>query len=229
VTRPRRRKTTTVGLFHVPVAISGTQLAVDVLGNVGDELDHQQAARLAEALRDLNKEVIRGTAINSTMTASTYRGIRGLRAEVTSINSTITASSFTADPHLYIGNVMEQAFAAGASPSEDWGIIAGRTFFRDISNMNSNKVQDSNQSELFKRVIRDYTGPFGRATVILDRWVGATELFVVPRGRVKVVPLQSRNFFVKSIADTGDSAKRLVIGEYGVEVHHAYAMARLRA
>lgn len=229
VSRPRRRKQTTVGLFHIPVAISGTQLAVDVLGGVTNEMEHQVNRRLVEALRDLEKECLHGTFVNSTMTASTYRGIRGLRAEVTSINSTVTAASFTADPHLYIGDAYENCFAAGADPSEDWGIVAGRGIFRDISNMNANKVQDTSRETQFTRVIRDYAGPFGAATVILSRWLDSREMYLVPRNRVKVFPLQNRNFHVQTMGKTGDNEKRLVVGEYGQELHHAYAMARLRA
>jgi hypothetical protein len=228
VSRPRRRKVTPVGLFHIPIAISGTQLAINAL-NVRNEMGHQEEARIREALRDLEKEVLHGTFVNSTQTLTTYRGLRGLRAEVTSINSSgITASSFAANPHLYLGDVWEQIFAAGASETEDWGVIAGRTTFRSISNMNDNKVQDSNEKESFKRVIRNYAGPFGAATVILSRWLQPNELYIVPRNRVKVFPLQGRTFQIQTMGKTGDSEKKLLVGEYGVEIHHAYAMGRLR-
>ena len=230
VTRPRRRKTTPVGLFHIPIAISGTQLAINALGGVGTgELSKQETNRVREFLRDLEKEVLHGTFVNSTQTLSTYRGIRGLRAEVTSINSTITAASFTANPHLYLGDVWEQAFAAGASENEEWGIVAGRGLFRDMSNMNDTKVQDSNEKESFKRLIRDYEGPFGKAQLILSRALQPRELYIVPRNRVKVFPIQGRSAQILNIAKTGDSEKRMLVGEYGVEIHHAYAMARLRA
>ena len=59
-------------------------------------------SRLAdEMLRDLEKEALNGNGINSTMSATTYRNVRGLRAEVTSINSTVAANSFAADPHAW--------------------------------------------------------------------------------------------------------------------------------
>jgi hypothetical protein len=230
VTRPRRRKVVPVGLFHTPIAISGTQLAINALGGVGTgELSKQETNRVREFLRDLEKEVLHGTFVNSTQTLTTYRGIRGLRAEVTSINSSgITASSFAANAHLYLGDALEACFAAGASENEDWGIVAGRGVFRDMSNMNDTKVQDSNEKESFKRLIREYEGPFGKCSLILSRALQPRELYIVPRNRVKVFPLQGRTAQIKNIAATGDSEKRLLIGEYGVEIHHAYAMARLR-
>ena len=233
VTRKRRRKTTYVGLFHVPIAISGTQLAISAagnsLGNAGNELVHQTNLRIREVLRDLEKEVIRGIRATSIGSDTTYRSFNGLRASIGSINSTVTASSFSADPHLYIGNVWEQAFINGASETEDWAVVAGRTYFRDISNMNASKVQDSNRSELHKRVIRDYEGPFGRCSVFLSRWMPAASLMLIPRQRVKVLPLQSRAFQVLDVARTGDNEKRLLVGEYTTEIHHAAAMAQIRS
>lgn len=228
VSRPRRLKTTTIGLFHLPIAISNTQLSITTKGNAGDEFEKQKNNRIVEAIRDLEKEILAGNGVNSTMNASNYRNIRGLRAEVTSINSTVSAASFAADPHLYIGNVMEQAFLANADPNEEWGVVAGTTFYRNISDLNDAKVQDSNQSESFKRVIRNYAGPFGNMTVMLSRNLAATELYCVPRNRVKPVVLQGRSFQIEEMGKTGDSRKALLTGEYGVEIHHAYAMARLR-
>ena len=149
-------------------------------------------------------------------------GTRSLK----SINSLITASSFTASPHTYLGLVWEQVFQAGASTSEDWGIVAGRTLFKDISNMNDTKVQDSNRTELFKRVVREYEGPFGMATVFLSRAMPAGEALLVPKQRVKVVPY--RSFTYQEMGRTGDNTKGLVVGEYTVEAHHTGAMARIR-
>jgi hypothetical protein len=230
VTRKRRRKTTYLGLFHTPVAISGSQDRSMPLGDGGDEFEHQTTLRLREALRDLEKEVIRGILSGNSIGSSTaYRTFEGLRSAISSINSTVTASSFAANPHLYLGNVWEQAFQNGAAEAETWGVVAGRTYFRNISDMNDTKVQDTNQSERFKRVIRNYQGPFGNATVFLSRWMPATAALIIPRERVKVVPKQGRSFHVQDIAKTGDNRKRLIVGEYGVEVHHAQAMAQVKS
>lgn len=232
VSRKRRRRTTYVGLFHVPIAISGTQLAISAagnsLGNAGNELEHQSTLRVREVLRDLEKEVIRGIRATSIGSDTTYRTFNGLRATCGSINSTVTAASFDANPHLYLGNVWEQAFLNGASESEDWAIVAGTTHFRSISNMNDSKVQDTSSVETFKRVIRNYEGPFGRCVVIHSRWMPAGQSIIVPRQRVKVVPLQNRAFQILNIAKTGDSEKRLLVGEYTVEIHHPAAIPQIR-
>jgi hypothetical protein len=228
VTRRRRRKTTYLGLFHLPVAISGSQDTSVPLGDAGDEFEHQTTLRIREALRDLEKEVIRGVAIASIGGDSNYRSFVGLRSAVGSINSQVLAASFAAATHTYLGDVWEQAFKNGAAETETWGIVAGRTAFRAISNLNDTKVQDSNQSESFKRVIRNYAGPFGSCTVFLSRWMPVSGALLFPRERVKIVPKQARSFHVQEMGKTGDNRKRLVVGEYGLEIHHAQAMAQIR-
>jgi hypothetical protein len=228
--RPGVRAANTVGLFNIPIAVSGTQLAI-ARNTLGLETYEDALAKtFRQVPSDLEKEVIRGVLnnTNSLGTTTATRTMKGLRSWITAVNSTVTASSFAANPHKYIGDTWEQAYQNGASDAETWGIIAGRTFFRNISDLNDSKVQDSNASEQFKRVIRNYEGPFGRCTVFLSRVLPATELLIVPRERWKVVPLTGRSFAYQQIGLSGDNQKGQVIGEYTTEVHHPDAMARLR-
>jgi len=224
------RKANTVGLFEMPVAASGTELAINLYGN--DSYDQAVAKGVVDMMHQLEKSVVRGVlnSTNSLGSASQTRTMQGLRSWLTTVNSTVTASSFSANPHLYIGNVWQNIYEQGGSPdTENWAIVAGPTYFRDISNLNDTKVEDSNQSELFKRVIRTYTGPLGTATVILSRVLSGTELLLVPRERVKVVPLQGRSFSYDEMGKTGDNKKGLLTGEYTIEVHHPNAMARIKS
>jgi hypothetical protein len=229
--RRGNRRANTVGYFSIEIAASGTQEATMSYGN--DSYESARGKIFTEIPGLLESEVIRGklNGANSLGDAPTAPGggrtMQGVRAQLTAINSAITASSFNANPHLYLGNIWEQVYQAGASTTESWGIVAGRTFFRDISNLNDTKVQDSNEKEKFKRVIREYQGPFGLATVFLSRALPATELLLVPRERIKVVPLNKRSFFYEEMGKSGDNRKGLVTGEYTVEVHHPSAMARL--
>jgi hypothetical protein len=223
------RRANTVGLFQMPVAASGTQLAINTYGN--DSYDQAVAKGVVDMMHQLEKAVVRGVlnSTNSLGTAAQTRTMQGLRGYLTTINSTVTASSFSANPHLYIGDIWNRIYDQGGSPdSENWAIVAGTGFFRDISNLNDTKVEDSSQSEVFKRVIRTYEGPLGRATVILSRVLASSELLLVPRERVKIAPLQGRSFSYEEMGKTGDSKKGLLTGEYTIEVHHPNAMARLR-
>lgn len=229
--RRGNRRANTVGYFSIEIAASGTQQATSVYGN--DSYESARAKIFTEIPGLLESEVVRGklNGANSLGDANTAPGggrtMLGIRAQLTAINSAVAANSFAADPHLYLGNIWEQVYQAGASTTETWGIVAGRTFFRNISNLNASYVTDKNEVEQFKRVVRSYEGAFGQATVFLSRALPATECLLVPRERIKVVPLQSRSFFYEEMGKSGDNRKGLVTGEYSVEVHHPSAMGRL--
>jgi hypothetical protein len=89
-------------------------------------------------------------------------------------------------------------------------------------------VQDSNTSTLFQRQVREYAGPFGRATAILSPWMPDYEVLGVVRERVKVIPLQGRSFQYVDLAKTGSAKKGMTEGEYTLEIHHPQAMFRIR-
>jgi hypothetical protein len=231
VRRHGDRKANTVGLFRAEVSVSDTDRAITSSLYGDTSFDAQIRKAFIEMRWGLEKEVLRGklNAANSLGSTSTTRTMQGLRQYITTINSQVAVTSFAANPHLYIGNVWKDAYDQGASAyQENWAIVAGTTWYRDISNLNDTKVQDSNERETFKRVIRTYTGPLGSAEVILGRSLGDTELLLVPRERVKVVPLNGRSFSLAQMAKTGDNEKALLTGEYTLQVHHPNAMARLR-
>ncbi len=217
----------TVGLFRMELSESKTASALSTYGK--DQWDRRKAKSIVESMHQLENAVVRGqwNASNSLGTASATRTMKGIRATLTSVNSTVTASSFAANPNLYIGNMWEQIWRNGASVTEDWAIIAGSTWFKDLSNLNDTKVQDSNQSELFKRMIRRYEGAFGNAALFVSRVLPATELMLVTRDRLRVVQLENRSFRIDDMGISGDNRKALLTGEYTVEVHHESAMGRM--
>ncbi len=217
----------TVGLFRMELAQSRTQVALAQVGN--DSWESRKAKSLIDALHQLEKEVIRGVlnGANSLATSSTTRTMQGIRGQIATINSTITSSSFVAAPHTYIGNLWGSAFSNGASVgNETWGIIAGSTWFKALSDLNDSKVQDSNQSEVFQRRVRRYVGPFGEAELFLSRVMPDTSLILVPRERLAVVPLQGRSFDYMDMATGGDNVKGLITGEYTLELYHESGMAQ---
>jgi hypothetical protein len=229
VTRARRRKQTYVKFFQLPITVSLTQAAVKGIG-IDDEYSHQKMNRIAEALRDYEKEVIRGVASGNSIGSETvYRSFNGLRAMIGSINSAVTAASFTANPHTYIGAVWKQAFNNGLRQTDTIALLCGAGTYQDISNLNDTKVQDSNKSEVFQRSIRTYTGPFGTATVLLSPWMPDREVLGIARERVRPTPLQNRTFRHIPLAMTGSAMKGAIEGEYTVEVHNPQTMFRIRA
>ena len=153
------RRANTVGYFNLEIGATGTGRSVQLYG--GDSYDMSRAKALRELPALLEGEVLTGVwnGTNSLGTSTATRTMQGIRPQLTAINSNVVDASFSANPHLYLGDAFANMFAAGAATTETWGIIADAQYFRDISNMNDTKVVDSNRDELFKRVIRNYTGP----------------------------------------------------------------------
>jgi hypothetical protein len=228
------RRANTVGYFNVEIGATNTGRNVTLYG--GDSYEMLRAKKLRELPALLEAEVLTGVwnGTNSLGTATATRTMQGLRSMIQSpannvpVNSSVVDASFSANPHLYLGDAFMNIFNNGAATTETWGIIADAQYFRDISNMNDTKVLDSNRSELFQRVIRNYVGPFGQATVFLSRALRQRELLIVPRERVRVLPLQSRSFSYLEMGLTGDNLKGELVGEYVVEGYHTGAMARIR-
>ena len=190
------RKANTVGLFRQEVAASGTDLAISSQLYGSSSYADQIRKSLIEVRWALEKEVLRGklNSANSLASSTTTRTMQGLRTFISSINSTVTASSFAANPHLYIGDAWQNCWNNGASQdSETWAIVAGATYFRNISDMNDTKVQDSNEREVYKRRIRTYTGPLGTAEVILGRALTARAHLLIRRERLKGGRLRGRS------------------------------------
>jgi hypothetical protein len=133
----------------------------------------------------LESEVLRGVlnGTNSLGTATVTRTMQGIRTQLTVDQLAGHGVLVRGQPALYIGNVWDQVYQNGAGTDETWAIVAGYTFFRNISDLNDTKVQDSNESEKFKRVIRQYRARSDSATVFLSRALPATELLLVPRER----------------------------------------------
>lgn len=219
----------TVGLFRMELAQSATNFSMGQVGN--DQWDARKAKGLVDAMRQLENEVVKGVlnGSNSLGTTTATRTMQGIQAQLTSINSTITSASFVANPHLYVGNVWQAVYDNGGAQTETWGLIAGSTWYKALADLNDTKVQDSNESEVFKRRIRTYTGPFGSAEIFLSRVLPATECLIVPKERLVVPNLQNRSFSYVEMGTGGDNRKGLIVGEYTLELYHQSAMGRAHA
>jgi hypothetical protein len=217
----------TLGLFKMELAQSKTQGSLST--QIGrDKWEDRKAKGLIDLMRQLENEVVDGVlnGTNSLGSATITRTMQGIRTQLTAINSTVAASSFAANPHLYVGGVWQSVFDGGGSTTETWGIIAGPTFYKNLSDLNDTKVLDSNKSETFQRLIRMYTGPFGSAEIFLSRVVPDEEFLLVPRERLRVPNLEGRSFNYEDMGLSGDNQKGLWTGEYTLELFHAGAMGR---
>lgn len=216
--RPRTRRQNYCQLIKKDVIISGTARAMRYLGGVSDEFELQKAKKVAEALRDLERLVIRGrTSGNSLGSASNYRTMDGLLARIT----TNVTSTGTLTPSI-LNDIVKSAWNKGGQPDL---IVADANWKALIDQFNATDRRVMNKDEDFHQKISVYESTFGLQRVMLNRWMPANTLLVLDSSKVKVVPLQGRSFRVEGVAKTGDADKAMVLGEYTLEIWNEDAMA----
>lgn len=226
VSRTRTTRSNYTQIFKKPIKLSGSRQSVIGLPNITNELDHQTMLRTIELMRDLEKAVIRSVAVGSIGADDVYRSMNGLRAQITAINSTVVAASFTADPLLYLNNLMQAAWTAG---SRDLDILlCGSQWGKDISATNTSKLSVAQSERDVVRQVETIQTDFGMVEKIISPWMPPSAMLGVASRRIMVPNLTGRNFHVEELGKTGDSVKRQVIGEYTVEVHHPETMFAAR-
>lgn len=220
--QPRRRKNNYCQIFKKDIIVSGTLQAQKQLGNYGDEFGVQVERRLTEAMRDLEKAVIRGKSFGNTLgSATAYRTMDGLLAQITTNTSSVQTLTTA-----LLNAIVKQCWESGGEPDL---IVCDSTFKEQIDLFNNTRVQVGNFEATYRDSVSVYSSTYGQQRVMLTHWMPASTLMVIDTRRVHVTPLQGRSFFTKRTADTGDSLKGMVLGEYTLEVHNEEGMAKASA
>lgn len=224
-TRPRSRSLNYVQLIKKDVIVSGTRSAVRNLGSIEDEFAHQKNMRIKEALRDLEKAVLRSRLSGNTIGGSAVEEARTMNGLYHMITTNVTSTG-TMTPDV-LDTIIEGAWDQGGTDLNL--IVAGKAWKRVIDNFNSSRsqvIQGGTGDELYKRLVTHYTGTYGDFEVQLNRNMPDSSLLVVSTERVHVVPLEGRSFQFEKTAKTGDAEKGMLVGEYTVEVHNEEGLAK---
>jgi hypothetical protein len=218
----RSRNSNFVQLIKKDIIVSGTQQAVALLGGIEDEFEYQKMKKLTEAVRDLEKVAIMGIASGNTIGSGTARrtmaGIRSLiTTNVRSVGPVLTES--------WLGTAIQDAWQQGGTDVDL--ILSGVAHKRIIDGLNATRIQVTNDDPRFRNRVSYYESTFGVMTVMLCRWLPASEALILSSRRIKVPPLATRSFMVKNVLSQGDSKKAMVLGEYTVELRNEAGMSRL--
>jgi len=226
ISHARPRRGNYCQIYKKDVIISGTVQAVRKVGGVTSELDYQIQQRSREALRDLEKSVIRGIVSNTPSgTAGVQytwggRTMQGLWKALTT-----NAQSVATLTESWLGNVIKAAWDRGARDIDL--IVADANYKRIIDSWNATRIRTTPDDATYRNLISEYESTFGMQQVVLSRWMPPNSAMMLSSQRVKVLPLQGRSFAYVPIAPTGDSAKGMVIGEYTVEYKNEDGLAKI--
>jgi hypothetical protein len=224
ISRARVRKGNYCQIFDKAVIISGTEQATRKLGGVSSEFELQTTRRLTELMREFEKTIIHGKSSgNSLGGASAYRTMKGLWDFIATNVTTTGATSVTPD---WLNDRIQACWEQGGQPTD---IVVGADWKKIIDGFNNSRVeviQGSGQERAYKQTLTTFESSFGELRVHLNRWMAKKSLMILSPERVKVVPLAGRSFQVMDIARTGDSLKRMIVGEYTLEVKNEEGMAK---
>jgi len=226
ITLARTSRSNYTQIFTKPIKMTGSERAVSLAPNLGDEFDVQTELRAIEAAKELEKTIIRGVSANTIGDLTNPRTMDGLNAVITAINSAVTTSSFATNPILYANNVLKELWKTGA---RDIDLIAcGADVQAYFSNGNQSYLNVSQQDEVTKRVVTRLITDFGQPRLLLVPNMKATDALFLSTARVIPVELNGRSFQRTELAKTGDASNRAIIGEYTLETHHRDKLARVR-
>ena len=212
VSKKRTRPSNYVQTFRRTIEISGVQQAVRHLGGVESEMDYQIMQRMKELSNELEESIIIGGEAAAGTRSSTSRTMSGLDARITT-NVTDHASAALLITHIQTD--MATLWTAGGIPSV---IVTSGALAQKISNLYGDRIR----AEVFEpfggtrvTMIIDPLNPEGGTAVIAHRMLH-NEYFMLDWRKIALVYL--RPFFMKDLADNGDADKRLLIGDYSLQL-----------
>jgi hypothetical protein len=193
-----------------------------------DELAWQLDQQFKQIARDVEKTFITGVYANPSDNTAP-RKTRGLLEAVTTnvATSTHTSAELTADEVL---DLFQKAWEnGGIQETETRTVIVNATLKRALTRL---FIRDANYQEQSRNVggvnLQTFETDFGRANIMLDRYMPATKMAVVSLEDIRPAFLEipgKGHFFAEPLAKTGASDKVQIYGEiglrYGLEKHHA--------
>jgi hypothetical protein len=225
ISKSRPRKGNYCQIYKKDIIISGTVQAVRKVGGITSEFDYQQQQRAREALRDLEKSVIRGILSGNTIGGagtSPYGGrtMQGLWKTIAT-----NAQSVATLTESWLGNIIKAAWDRGARDLDL--IVADANYKRIIDSWNATRIRTTPDDATYRNLISEYESTFGMQQVVLSRWMPPNSSMILSSQRVKVLPLVGRSFAYIPIAPTGDSAKGMLLGEYTLETKNEDGLAKI--
>lgn len=201
------------------VQVSGTEQVVRKYGLPMSEFDYQVANRTKEAFVAMEQALLYGARVEDV--SNEWRSFGGMTFFITT-NVDSTTTDITEAKLL---DSLQTVFAAGGNPDR---IVVGPAQKRKISQLtDSSLMRVVNAQDSRGRVVQAYESDFGQLSIILDRWVRTSDLFIFNRDQATVLTLRPLVF--EMLAKTGDSVKGQVVGEKGFAFRRQQHAARFSA
>lgn len=221
--KARTRHSNVTQIFDGTITITGTAAAVSQHG-IDDLYAYEKAKKEKELALQLEKAVISG--VKYTSENGLVRQMGGIRQFI----KTNVLNGASAEVNTEILNDAFQAIAeaTGQNVGAGYKIIVSPKQKRAISRMDANKINLTRQDNGRGQVVDYFVGDFGESEIVVNPNLEADEIFIVDVNRLKIRPLQTRQFSHEYLGKTGDNFTGSIVGEYTLEFHEEKAHARIK-
>lgn len=218
--KARVAKSNKTQIFDDSVEISGTAAAVQQYG-INDLYEYEKQKKQLELALSLEKALINGISYESGQ----IRQMKGIRQFI-STNVTNVAGALTMAS---VNDLAQKIYEAGGfATGGDYKVLVGAKQKRNLSALDTNKVQISRGENSRGEVVDNLINDFGSFEIALNNNLDAGELLFVDANRVAIRPLVGRDFFHKYMGEKGDYTVGMLVGEYTLEFQQEKAHGRLK-
>ena len=210
-------------IFDGSITITGTAAAESQHG-IEDLYAYEKAKKEKELALQLEKAVISG--VKYTSGNGLVRQMGGIRQF---IKTNVTAAA-NADVSTDLLNDAFQAIAeaTGQNVGAGYKIVVSPKQKRAISKMDADKINLTRQDNGRGQVVDYFVGDFGESEIVVNPNLEPDEIFIIDADRIKIRPLQTRQFTHEYLGKTGDNFTGTIVGEYTLEFHEEKAHARIK-
>lgn len=219
-------------------ATSGTNEAAQKYGR-GSELAYDMAKKAAELKRDVETILLQNQAASAGSDNATPRKTASILAFIKSNvdkdaggtnpvwtnipTATRGDGSLRTFAETHIKSVMLKCYNSGAEPDTLMLPPAIKQTFSTFSGVATKTIQQTAvEAAAIIGAVDFYVSDFGTLAVVVNRFMRARDALFLDFNFCKVSYL--RPFFTKPLAETGDAEKRLLLGEYGLQISNEAAL-----
>jgi hypothetical protein len=207
-------------IFRKDIVLTGSALAINILGNVDNQINRQTAFALGETARDLNRVALFGRRVQTA--SGTTGEIGGLYYFGTGTGSLAVDADSAALDSFMINDAAQSILSEGGEPSQ---ILCSPGQARVLSNEFRDKLQivrsDEKRGAYVAVVVNEING---RAmTITADPDVPDTDAWVMDIAGFGLSNLKGRSLSDEDATPKGfDGIKRMALGELTLEFKNAH-------
>jgi len=208
--------------------VSGTNDAVTKYGR-GKE-SAREAGKAAAALKlDLEQAYTKNDVeMVKPTTSAVARKFAGVQRQIDDSNIVYTGGAATKITEANYLDAAQAAYDAGGDPTITLVTPTNSRTFAGFTGAAGRSRVINDGAKTIVNAVNLYVSPFGEEKVILSRHLKAGDTLLFDPAMWVRVALQGRDWFRKTLAQTGDNTRMMIVGEFSLKHKNRKASALVR-